>query len=122
GKSIGYAEVLSSLNSGDEDLSGLIDSIAQSTRRFAKRQLTFWRNEPRKRGWEVSPSSDEGKQIGQEVSIGGKPRKAEGFSVHSYSFNELCERVSERLQRPFSCSEVWHLDAERLFSSTFEHT
>ncbi len=53
--SIGYAETLDVLR-GVLPREELESSIAQATRRYAKRQLTYLRNEPRKRGWVVTPS------------------------------------------------------------------
>ncbi len=50
-RSIGYAQVLAlPVATRNETLH---ESIAQATRRFAKRQLTWWRNEPAKLGWQV---------------------------------------------------------------------
>ncbi len=49
-RSIGYQEATKHL-SGELSQKELGQLIAQNTRRFAKKQLTFWRNEPKKRGW-----------------------------------------------------------------------
>ncbi len=39
---IGYAEIISYLESGSRDSKKLIEIIAQNTRNYAKRQLTYW--------------------------------------------------------------------------------
>jgi tRNA dimethylallyltransferase len=49
--SLGYQQVL---DWNRESRAELIEQIAIGTRRYAKRQMTFWRNEPAKRGWRVS--------------------------------------------------------------------
>lgn len=53
-RSIGYFEVVKFL-SGEFDLGQTEQEIAQNTRRFGKRQMTYWRNEPIKRSWVFSP-------------------------------------------------------------------
>jgi tRNA dimethylallyltransferase len=37
--------------------------LKQSTRQFAKRQYTYWKNEPRKRGWIISEDCKEGTSL-----------------------------------------------------------
>lgn len=50
--SIGYRQVRDYLVSGaSESIEALIETITTATRQYAKRQQTFWRNEPSKRGW-----------------------------------------------------------------------
>jgi tRNA dimethylallyltransferase len=52
--SIGYRQVRDYLVSGASmNTEALIETITAATRQYAKRQQTFWRNEPRKRGWPV---------------------------------------------------------------------
>jgi tRNA dimethylallyltransferase len=54
-KSLGYSQVVEYLDGKikKEELAG---TIAMFTRRFAKRQLTYWRNEPKKKGWQIGTS------------------------------------------------------------------
>ena len=55
-RSIGYKESVSFLDSeGIKTEKELCDLISMNTRRFAKRQMTWLRNEPRKRGWNIEP-------------------------------------------------------------------
>ncbi len=53
-KAVGYREVVEMLH-GTLDESSARERIAYATNQLAKRQRTFWRNEPRKRGWAVYP-------------------------------------------------------------------
>lgn len=55
-RSLGYAQVRRLL-AGEIASSELAQEIALRTRQFAKRQLTYWKNEPRKRGWRVYPTA-----------------------------------------------------------------
>lgn len=54
-KAIGYSQVVDYLSERKQglsvDIEGLIKIIQRDTRRFAKRQLTWWRNQPKKLGW-----------------------------------------------------------------------
>jgi tRNA dimethylallyltransferase len=60
-RSIGYRQTLDylaqfgrdsgNLVNGVETYPNLVEDIAQATRRYAKRQYTYWRNEPKKRSW-----------------------------------------------------------------------
>lgn len=54
-RTIGYAQALEYL-SGTLPEAALHSAISMATRRFAKRQLTYFRNEPQKRGWQVRPA------------------------------------------------------------------
>jgi tRNA dimethylallyltransferase len=51
---IGYAEALAHLR-GDLTLEALPDTMAQSNRRYARRQLRWWRRDPRVRWFEIDP-------------------------------------------------------------------
>ena len=51
-KSIGYAQALDYID-GKIKSNDLAESIIQATRRYAKQQMTFWKNEPAKRGWRL---------------------------------------------------------------------
>ena len=53
-KAVGYAQARSVLR-GEAPEAGLSAAVARATRQLAKRQLTFWWNEPRRRGWGISP-------------------------------------------------------------------
>jgi tRNA dimethylallyltransferase len=51
---IGYAEALAHIR-GDLTLEALPDTMAQSNRRYARRQLRWWRRDPRVRWFEIDP-------------------------------------------------------------------
>ncbi len=46
-KSHGYREVMNFLESGGTDLDALAEEIAIKTRQYAKRQMTWWKSDPR---------------------------------------------------------------------------
>jgi tRNA dimethylallyltransferase len=50
---IGYSSIVSWIKNGGgaSQRDTLVDEVAQATRNYAKRQMTFFRNEPSKRGW-----------------------------------------------------------------------
>jgi tRNA dimethylallyltransferase len=110
-QSLGYAQVLSYLERGGER-EELIEEIARQTRRFAKRQMTFWRNEPAKRGWiRVPEQLPDQATVGSRSEKDGSRRERKGFAVMKPDFEELVERVEQRIREPFSSNEVWYLDA-----------
>jgi tRNA dimethylallyltransferase len=88
-----------------------VTEIALHTRRFAKRQMTFWRNEPGKRGWDVRPY--EGEQSVEIAGFESAPKRAHknmvGFRALSLSEAELIKSVRERLTRPLERTEVWYV-------------
>lgn len=100
--SLGYGQCVAHLKNKNS-IQELSEEIAQATRRFAKRQRTFWRNEPVKRGWKQFPEQSEDCQ--------GKKKE---FSSEELSFDELACRLRERLSTPLSASELWFLDAAAL--------
>lgn len=55
--SLGYKETLSFLNK-EISFAELEEQLAKNTRHYAKRQMTFWRNEPGKRGWKKNDARD----------------------------------------------------------------
>ena len=90
-KAIGYAEVLQ-MFSQQPDLGDLEKTIAQNTRRFAKRQLTYWRNEPLKRNWKIDPP-----QVWP--SGGGGKTVFPDFEAPKQDFEKLVKQAKEFLMR-----------------------
>lgn len=106
---IGYAQAVSCLK-GESSESQLASEIALHTRRLAKRQMTYWRNEPGKRGWICRPQPGE-----SSIYIGAaEGGRGKGFPVLSVSFAELAAQVRARLASPFGSNEVWYLDSQAL--------
>lgn len=110
---LGYSQVISYLE-GKLKLDDLEEEIARATRRYAKRQMTFWRNEPVKAGWQIRPIAAEadrviGDEKGNSPATGRNPIK--GISVMSLSYPELCQRLRNRLSEPLTIPEVWYVDA-----------
>lgn len=113
-KSIGYREANECVQ-GIRPGEVLSEAVTVATRRLAKRQMTFWRNEPRKRDWIVRPSPDEPASVlSSDVAKLPVRRQVKDFRVMQMSWEELCERAEFRLSEPFVCPEVWYVDAEGL--------
>ena len=112
-QALGYRQALEVLQA-KRDETALVAAVAQFTRNFAKRQMTFWRNEPEKRGWAVQP------QILTEANCvelsAGTPltsrEQRRSFKVLSLSYEELLARIQQGV--PDGECEVWLLDAQRL--------
>lgn len=103
---LGYKQSVQYIK-GELTYQELVSQIATATRRYAKRQLTFWRNEGRKRGWRSIP----------QQSIQNGPVKSgisEDFLTISLTLNELISRVKDRLtSKDWGGVEVWYIDAQR---------
>jgi tRNA dimethylallyltransferase len=105
---LGYAQARDCLQ-GKLPESELEREIALHTRRFAKRQMTYWRNEPLKRGWSVRPTeSDVAEEVeGFEAFPERAQKRMKGFRAFRYSEEQLTEAVHARLKAPMTHSEVW---------------
>lgn len=89
----------------------LAREIALYTRRFAKRQMTYWRNEPKKRGWLTRPHADE---LGEEVAgFEDFPASArqhmKSFRAFHFSPIRLVKALQARLREPLERTEVWYV-------------
>jgi len=109
-ETIGYKQACEHLE-GKLSFDAVVGEISLHTRRFAKRQMTFLRNEPAKRGWAVRPRDDEpGREI---VGFTTESKRAlaetKGFRAMEVSEGELVTRVQERLRTPLERTEVWYV-------------
>lgn len=109
-ETIGYKQACEHLE-GKLSFDAVAGEISVHTRRFAKRQMTFLRNEPAKRGWAVRPRHDEpGREI---VGFTTESKRAlaetKGFWAMEVSEEELVTRVEERLRTPLERTEVWYV-------------
>ena len=108
---IGYAQAMQVLE-GKLERAGLSAEIAKFTRRLAKRQMTFWRNEPAKRGWRQLPPQE---PVHSDTTSNPKPRaKPKTFNALELGLEELARRVKGRLSRPFDSNEVWYINTPDL--------
>ena len=98
-RSLGYAQAVQMLD-GNIPEDSLQEQIAMQTRRYAKRQMTYWRNEPPKRGWKTLPVQDAARSSNKDFQ-----------SLH-LSLNQLISRIKDRLAEPFDTPEVWYIDAQ----------
>ena len=113
-KAIGYAQAAAVLR-GEMTYEQAVEITRRETRNFAKRQCTFWRNEPRKRGWSVHPSDgEEGIELRSSDAFYATHRRVSDFRAYDFSSDEVIRRLQQRLHEPFERNEVWYLNAERL--------
>lgn len=107
-ETLGYKQACDYLE-GRISRDDLESEIAMHTRRFAKRQMTYWRNEPAKRGWIVRPGEAE---AAMELSgFDEFPERArkhmKGFRVFDWDEQALIQKIKERLAQPIDRTEVW---------------
>ncbi len=111
-RTLGYAQAAAFLE-GKLPESTLESQIAMETRRYAKRQTTYWKNEPRKRGWTIT----RGAQCENEQSQPPKPRVVQDLRGADMNWNDLLHGVQQVLESPQFNIELWYVDAAQLFES-----
>ena len=97
-RTLGYAQALQVLQ-GELSEVKLEEEIALHTRHFAKRQMTYWRNEPKKRGWQVFPQQppQELRQVQRndfEVELLPPQEAADRFSKRSRNYSDVKVEVT----------------------------
>lgn len=103
---LGYKQAVACLD-GHISEGQLAEEIALHTRRFAKRQMTYWRNEPSKRGWTVRPvESDVNPSPSCRAECG---KHAQEVAVIERDVNQLLEEVQKRLCQGVERTEVWYV-------------
>jgi tRNA dimethylallyltransferase len=109
-ETLGYKQACEVLK-GELPRERCADEIALHTRRFAKRQMTFLRNEPKKRGWIVRPHHDEEARelVGIETEKKRAKDQVKGFRVMEMSEAELCAQIAERIASPLATTEAWYV-------------
>jgi tRNA dimethylallyltransferase len=119
--SLGYRECIEFIESGQSSLNAesrrrLVNTIAQSTRRYAKRQMTFWRNEPSKRAWSKLPDedADDVTILGSEGIKQKKSEKRKGIYAYSWHKSRLLARIKEWKAREEEEVEVLYVDVRTL--------
>lgn len=95
----------------------VVEEIALHTRRFSKRQMTYLRNEPKKRGWNTFPTEEQGVAIEPvELEKGSKQLRKKGqmktFSVLQCSNEELLSRIKNRVAQGIRTTEVWYVSIQ----------
>lgn len=109
-QSLGYRQVLNFLK-GELAEDKLESEIAMHTRRYAKRQMTFWRNEPAKRGWITRPAEGEEFVELKDDRSGRRARNdTRAIRVLSRSYTQILEEVKVRLMKSLSKNELWHIE------------
>lgn len=108
---VGYAQALSWVR-GELAREEVEPQVAQATRRLAKRQLTFWRNEPKRRGWEMLPS---GRGLPEDRRHDGRTR-GEVKEFQTISFTGIAELASAACAALDGVgTAIWYVDAALLF-------
>lgn len=109
-ETLGYKQA-KALLARDLSREKLVHEIALHTRRFAKRQMTYWRNEPAKRGWLTRPSDDETAHevAGFETFPARAQKRIKGFRALRFTAQELVLAVQQRLAHPLERTEVWYV-------------
>ncbi|MCI5064784.1 tRNA (adenosine(37)-N6)-dimethylallyltransferase MiaA [bacterium] len=114
---LGYAQAVSAVqrSTGEEAFSpeeqeAVAGEIAQATRRYAKRQMTFWRNGPSKLGWR-GKSRIPALEVGKGVIADHEMALTVGMGEILRGLSEVPNRepASQRFLR-----EVWYVDARGL--------
>ena len=122
-RSIGYQEAATFLKNSTQKLSELADQISQSTRRFAKRQMTWLRNEPQKQGWIIRPTNTDAtvalESAEPTVPISKRRQAAQKtFNVWDIDYETLKKTLSATLKENPSTwqspVQVWFVPARNL--------
>ena len=107
---LGYRQLCSYLR-GEQSLEEAVEEIKRETRRFAKRQYTWWRHQPNRLGW---TKIDEAKGRRSSLPDAFEGDAEEGVSQSS-NF-ELALRYSRQFlskNEPFSEAGVYYLHLDR---------
>lgn len=112
-ESIGYVESLAHLD-GRLPAEELSEAIASKTRKLAKQQTTFWRNEPGKRQWDAFPKAGERALLidGEAGGLGTTTATA----VYDIPFEELLQRIKAFQSRTEPSTEIWYVRAQSVTS------
>ena len=113
-ETLGYRQACDFLQ-GNLSKEDLIEEISKHTRQFAKRQMTYWRNEPAKRGWFVRPLDGEEDAVevaGFETLSPQAQKKSKGFRAFDWDTPTLITKIESRLREPLSRTEVWFVAAK----------
>lgn len=106
--SLGYKETLLFLNSKITE-NELFEEISKNTRRYAKRQITFWNNEGKKRNW-TDLSLIDSKDV-SFIKSGDKE-----VSVLDLGYAELIEYISNEYSRLEKEINLLRINAKKLIS------
>lgn len=107
---IGYREALACLQ-GQITTDQVSNAISQATRRFAKRQMTFWRNFASKNNLHSLPADGELEVVQTGAEGNGSAReKRKGFHTYTWTL----KRLRKELENPRT-STVYFLSAPHLF-------
>ncbi len=113
--SIGYKEVL---EHDQNDTNFLIEQVAQNTRRFAKRQLTWLRNEPQKRNWNIRPDAslnDPVLSLVGDLTSFAKPKNIKHIECLDWDYSKLVHEIALFLHnKPPKGVFIWFVTAQKV--------
>jgi hypothetical protein len=102
--SVGYAQATSFIE-GKIDKEKLIEDISTATNQLAKRQRTFWRNEPSKRSWQSFPIADNEENQSDVIRyadtiVSGRAKGIQRGSI-TYRWNpeQICNLIMQHRQQ-----------------------
>jgi tRNA dimethylallyltransferase len=115
-KAVGYKEAIEVLR-GVVKKEKLVENIALATRHYAKRQCTYWRNEPQKRNWQQRIVGAHGSLVpfpSLELSQAHMPRsryfdECVNTTAVVAEVSLLSEMYREHRSRVGSNTEVWYV-------------
>ena len=90
-KSLGYKEVMKFLENQNFDLES---EIAKNTRRYAKRQMTFWNNEPKKMRWIEFPNISSSSNNSGKSCIGLLRTGEKENLVYNISESQITSKIT----------------------------
>ena len=102
-KSIGYNETVRYLQGEIKSEEELFAEISKNTRRYAKRQLTFWRNEPVKNSWLIEGELPKKLQSPRNSKRFQDCIEIENYKHHNFdaNFNYLKEKNENKKPNNF---------------------
>ncbi|MBN8550797.1 MAG: tRNA (adenosine(37)-N6)-dimethylallyltransferase MiaA [Deltaproteobacteria bacterium] len=115
-RTLGYAQAMDFL-AGKLPEERLCEEIAMQTRRYAKRQMTYWRNEPAKRGWQQRPTPEEAAMEIDALSPAPRGKSLKCMRVLSLSVPDLLVAAERRISTLQEEIELWYVDAAALLAA-----
>ncbi len=108
--SIGYKQAIDFID-GKISKDEMIEDISKKTRHLAKRQMTYLRNEPIKRNWQIYPQENEKNAIlleSDNSTIVGKG-VIKDFYVYNYDLKDLISDIKLNIKENFDGVKISYI-------------
>jgi len=108
-EAIGYRQVIDFLVNGNIDYSQMVEDIQRDTRRYAKRQYTWWANQPRKLGWklwDVNSKLVEGEFAKPDFSSPDGNKNSSIVSAVKNFLSDVSYAASSSVNHSADCAEI----------------